>query len=243
MSVNDYAPTLTGSATVMSGVEPAAGQQSIRLGKLFAIADQIQALCLARKTAEIRVTNVVPPGKINIVQGEVVHGQFGGEVGVDAVITMINLADPESEIVPDHPTLSHSITLPYPQILLEAANRKDENSITRYRVDEARLGPHNPVLWVILGPRSTDCPLPLGLTLVGRSSLSDIIIPDPTVSKRHACIQVSEGEVVLRDLHTTNGTYVEGRRIEEATISGRVRLRFGNVSAVLTVPIVGDPPH
>ena len=214
------------------------GHQTIRLGKLFAVADQIQALCLARKTAEVRITNVVPTGRINVVHGEVVHAQFGNQVGVEAMIALVNLGDPESEIEPDAVAPERTITLPYPQILLEAANRKDETSNTCYRVGEGKLRPDSPTLWVILGPKSFDCPLPEGLTLVGRSNLSDIIIPDQTVSKRHACVQVSEKGVALRDLNSTNGTYVEGRRIEEARLSGRVRIRFGNVSAVLTVPVI-----
>ena len=83
-----------------------------------------------------------------------------------------------------------------------------------------------------------ECALEPGLTLLGRSDLSDITVANPTVSKRHACIQVSGDEVILRDLNSTNGTFVEGKRVEEAHLSGRVRLRFGTVSAILTTPPV-----
>lgn len=39
---------------------------------------------------------------------------------------------------------------------------------------------------------------------------ADIIIPFPTVSGRHAMLRVGETEVVVTDLQSTNGTYVDG---------------------------------
>ena len=42
--------------------------------------------------------------------------------------------------------------------------------------------------------------------IIGREG--HIYINDPTVSKQHAEIQVVDGEVYLRDLNSTNGTYL-----------------------------------
>ena len=42
--------------------------------------------------------------------------------------------------------------------------------------------------------------------IIGREG--HIYINDPTVSKQHAEIQVINGEIYLRDLHSTNGTYL-----------------------------------
>lgn len=42
--------------------------------------------------------------------------------------------------------------------------------------------------------------------IIGREG--HIYINDPTVSKRHAELQVTNGEVYLRDLESTNGTYL-----------------------------------
>jgi len=211
--------------------------KTVRLGKLFAVADTIQALGLARKTAQIRIVNVVPMGHINLVDGQVVHAHFGNRVGVDAAIALINLRDPESEIDPDFACDQRTIDLPYLQLLLEAASRKDETALVKYPVEETYLADNHPKLWVILGPRSTDCPLKPGITTIGRDSTSDIIIPDPTVSKCHAAIEVSDEGVLVRDLKSTNGTFIGGQRITEARAAGRTRLRFGNVVAVLTCPV------
>jgi hypothetical protein len=52
-----------------------------------------------------------------------------------------------------------------------------------------------------------------GLT-IGRDPLSDILINDPEVSRQHALLsRTPSGEYRLQDLGSTNGTYVEGKRL------------------------------
>jgi pilus assembly protein CpaF len=50
---------------------------------------------------------------------------------------------------------------------------------------------------------------------IGRVQGNDIILAKGNVSKRHARIAAEEGKLVLYDLKSTNGTYVNGRRITE----------------------------
>jgi hypothetical protein len=63
---------------------------------------------------------------------------------------------------------------------------------------------------------------PLGRTMVsiGRTGENDLVLPEQPVSRRHAAIQrVPEGWL-LTDLGSTNGTYVDGRRIAEPHLLG-----------------------
>ncbi|MDR1330713.1 MAG: FHA domain-containing protein [Tannerella sp.] len=54
---------------------------------------------------------------------------------------------------------------------------------------------------------------------IGRSAASDIVANDVTVSAQHAVITVADsGEVRLKDLNSTNGTCVNGRRISAETV-------------------------
>ena len=50
--------------------------------------------------------------------------------------------------------------------------------------------------------------------LIGRSELSDILIDDQFVSKQHALLIWNDESVVLIDLNSSNGTYVNSRRIK-----------------------------
>jgi predicted component of type VI protein secretion system len=51
-------------------------------------------------------------------------------------------------------------------------------------------------------------------TTIGREGC-DITIGDPDVSRRHAEIQVSNGDILISDLGSTNGTFVNGERIDQ----------------------------
>ncbi len=56
---------------------------------------------------------------------------------------------------------------------------------------------------------------------VGRSSDADIVLDDPYASEFHFRIVVHDGSVVLSDLGSTNGTYVNGRRVTVPTNLGK----------------------
>jgi pilus assembly protein CpaF len=58
--------------------------------------------------------------------------------------------------------------------------------------------------------------------VIGRSSNCDVVITDPTVSRRHARLILREGRWILQDLASTNGSHLNGRRV------GRCELRPGD---------------
>src|SRR3954469_5893028 len=48
---------------------------------------------------------------------------------------------------------------------------------------------------------------------IGRAQGNDIVLPKGNVSKRHARIVLKDGKFIIVDLKSTNGTYVNGRKI------------------------------
>jgi Protein of unknown function (DUF3662)/FHA domain len=58
---------------------------------------------------------------------------------------------------------------------------------------------------------------PSGVTL-GRSSRCDVVLDDPNVSRQHAELRPRGGSWVLTDLGSTNGSSVNGRRIDAPTV-------------------------
>lgn len=79
---------------------------------------------------------------------------------------------------------------------------------------------------------------------IGRSPENVVILPDPTVSRRHATIMVEDGKVVLVDLGSTNGTYVYNSetggfdRVEKVELKPGMIVRFGENTIV---KIVSEP--
>ena len=60
-------------------------------------------------------------------------------------------------------------------------------------------------------------PLGEGAVVIGRESFNDIIVYDEEVSRRHAQVSFQDGRYVLEDLGSTNGTYINGRRVKNPT--------------------------
>ena len=66
--------------------------------------------------------------------------------------------------------------------------------------------------------------------VVGRAPTSDLAIIDPTISRRHAEVQVDDaGDVYVRDLGSSNGTFVNGTRVESARLLVGDLVTFGKV--------------
>jgi pSer/pThr/pTyr-binding forkhead associated (FHA) protein len=58
-----------------------------------------------------------------------------------------------------------------------------------------------------------DIPLNCTMTFVGRHFACDVRLDSRRVSRRHCCMALEGGSVVVRDLGSTNGTRINGRRV------------------------------
>jgi pSer/pThr/pTyr-binding forkhead associated (FHA) protein len=70
------------------------------------------------------------------------------------------------------------------------------------------------------------------ITTIGRAPLNHIVIDSPAVSAQHAIIAKSGSSYRLQDLHSTNGTQVNGVPITEVELKDGDKIRFGFVVAV-----------
>ena len=73
-------------------------------------------------------------------------------------------------------------------------------------------------------------PVASGQLVLGRSSSCHLVFADDTVSRRHAELRVIEGRWILRDLESSNGTYVNGRLVMEAEVSAGDEIALGACS-------------
>jgi pSer/pThr/pTyr-binding forkhead associated (FHA) protein len=76
-------------------------------------------------------------------------------------------------------------------------------------------------------------------TILGRRHDCSLRIPTKDVSRQHCEIAVEKNVVTVKDLGSSNGTFINGKRIAEAPLAAGDRLRLGPVTFV--VQIDGKP--
>ena len=69
-------------------------------------------------------------------------------------------------------------------------------------------------------------------TTAGRRPDSDIFLDDVTVSRKHAEFVRREGQIVVRDVGSLNGTYVQRDRIEQAALRTGDEVQIGKYRMV-----------
>jgi CheY-like chemotaxis protein len=77
--------------------------------------------------------------------------------------------------------------------------------------------------------------LSMNPTTVGRADGNLFQIIEPSVSGRHCEILLRGNEIIVRDLKSTNGTFIQGERITEATLKPGQILRLGRVDLRLQI--------
>jgi predicted Zn finger-like uncharacterized protein len=71
-------------------------------------------------------------------------------------------------------------------------------------------------------------------TVIGRADC-DVILDDPESSRQHAALEVLGSRVVVSDLKSTNGTFVNGEQIDSAELQNHSEFRIGEHVLMLIV--------
>ncbi len=78
-----------------------------------------------------------------------------------------------------------------------------------------------------------------GTTIIGRRHDCDLCVPLMVVSKRHCQLNQNKEAVKIRDLDSRNGTFLNGKRIEETTVQPGDYIRIGPLTFLLQID--GEP--
>jgi DNA-binding NtrC family response regulator len=73
-----------------------------------------------------------------------------------------------------------------------------------------------------------------GLLCVGTEATNDLVLGDLTVSRRHLEIERTARGLMLRDLSSRNGTFLDGRQVLQAFVEPGDRITLGKTKLVLT---------
>ena len=71
-------------------------------------------------------------------------------------------------------------------------------------------------------------------TIIGRADC-DVVLDDPEASRQHASIEVLGARVVVSDMKSTNGTFVDGEQIDSSELQNHNEFRIGEHVLMLIV--------
>ena len=91
----------------------------------------------------------------------------------------------------------------------------------------AAAPPHRAQLRVHEGGGVRAIPIDKELLTIGRLSTCEVVIDDAGASRRHAQVRTTAGASTVTDLGSTNGTKVNGRVVQSATLSNGDRITVG----------------
>lgn len=111
-----------------------------------------------------------------------------------------------------------------------APDREDTTDFRQTWRSRAKTGPRTAYLTVLNGSLvGRTFQVGSGRLFVGRADDCDIVLTDDGVSRRHALLVATpDGKVMVEDLHSTNGTSVNGTLASLRVLQGGERLQFGS---------------
>jgi len=89
-------------------------------------------------------------------------------------------------------------------------------------------------MWILSGPGKDSNSLTFrlragGIKTVGRAPRADFIVDAALVSRIHCRLEADDESVDVIDLSSTNGTFVNDKRVDRARLSAGDRLRVGRI--------------
>lgn len=197
--------------------------------------------------AEYRITyrSTVSAGRHTLgIVAQPSSAQLSGERSFDIVATQPPAAGPGSRSAPASVAEPRTRSLPVlPFVLACAVAVVALVGATTLRARRSRARPVVPVPraaspavtpngLVLEGP-GIAIPLNAGPLLVGRDPASQVIIDDPSVSRLHARLNIRPDGLWVEDLGSSNGTLINGVRVESALMQSGDVLDIGDLHLVL----------
>jgi hypothetical protein len=93
--------------------------------------------------------------------------------------------------------------------------------------------------WIVsfdLDPSGADFKILEGRNKLGKSNYCNIVVNDESISDEHALLFYGDNRIILQDELSTNGTFVNGKKItERVQLQDEDKIKFGNISFIVKI--------
>ncbi len=214
------------------------------------LAEILQSICTARRSGQLTFRSGPSFGYLFLQQGQVLHAMCGTVEGEEAVYLMLSW--PPGSFALNDDILPHKRTIfsTWEQLLFEGARRADVSAVaarqmgpvtTANPLTQTRTKDNQPKLIITHGDLpSQTVELQREYTHLGRTEDNELPIAEPSISSRHCVFVLSGADVIVRDLNSSNGTYVNGEPVTETILRPGDNIQVGVID-IKFVPGVRRP--
>lgn len=119
--------------------------------------------------------------------------------------------------------------------LATETREKPQPSGPTFEGEQSRSKPPSRLLARLVGNEGEIYEMRKSHITIGRATSNDIVLNEVTVSARHAEISYQQGQFVVRDLDSTNGTFVNAAKVDRSRLESGSRLQLGRVEFMFEI--------
>src|SRR5215813_3173397 len=97
----------------------------------MSVSDLVQTYAANRQTCHVHVCSFEADGDLFLEQGELAYASYGDLAGDAAALALLAAPDATYEVKVGRRPHAHNVTAPLPELVLDAARRKDEGTLPR----------------------------------------------------------------------------------------------------------------
>jgi hypothetical protein len=204
------------------------------------LAEVLQMYCAAKRTGMISFVVGETTGAVYLQHGQILHALSAGFEGESACYDMLMWGPGAFQFDESYLPDKRTVVLTWEQLIFEGARRADLGlapdeqdtngaplpvvTTPPEKVINTRIQGGVPKLTIIEGKEelanllNASFELEREYTHLGRIEGNDIVLPAAAVSSRHCMFCLSGSDVIVRDMNSANGTFVNGEQVGEAIL-------------------------
>jgi pSer/pThr/pTyr-binding forkhead associated (FHA) protein len=202
---------------------------------LFTVEETLARLGQSRSKGCILVFNAREAIHIFVLDGNIISALTGDKSGEEAVDHALALTDSSYRWIPDAEPTQATIKVSIADYIAGRSQTREVRYKTirmaTYQKRERKLD-----FQYFLVPEETPTTklrLKKAVNVAGRDNGSDLQIDNFQVSRRHCLLEVTENGVMVRDLDSTNGTFINGAPAKDGYLNEGDRLSLGTYGLTL----------
>ncbi len=202
---------------------------------LFNVEETLARLGQSRSKGCILVFNAREAIHIFVQDGNIISASTGDKSGEEVVDQALGLADSSYRWIPDAEPTQVTMQAPIADYIARRSQTQEVRYKTirmaTYQKRERKLD-----FQYFLVPEETPTTklrLKKAVNVAGRENGSDVLIDNFQVSRRHCLLEVTENGILVKDLDSTNGTFINGAPAKDGYLNEGDRLSLGTYGLTL----------